>query len=108
MNKNTLTAIAVLSFAFSMPAVAGPNWDVIHRAEAIGQSHQHEKALVLPLDYGPRAITTPWVNHVRLGEMVSRTEADGKLAQRQAEQAHARKKPVEVAAHARHPLPNHS
>jgi hypothetical protein len=103
MKNHTLPAIISLLIAFSIPAVAGPNWDVIHRAEANKAAHEHEKALVLPLDYGPRAITTPWLNRERLGELVSQIDTDSKLAQ-----ARARKKAVVVAAHGHQTLPNHS
>lgn len=43
-------------------ASAGPNWDVIHEAEARHAHHAQEH--VVPLDHGPRAITTPWLNSV--------------------------------------------
>ena len=59
MMMKTLTGI--LAAAISMPALAGPNWDVIHEAEAHHLA-RHEAEHVLPLDYGPRAITTPWLN----------------------------------------------
>ena len=55
------TLTGILAAAISMPALAGPNWDVIHEAEAHHLA-RHEAEHVLPLDYGPRAITTPWLN----------------------------------------------
>lgn len=74
--KNTHTIFALaLSAAVSMPAAAGPNWDVIHKAEADKAAHKHERALVLPLDYGPRAITTPWLNRQHLSKLVAQSEA---------------------------------
>lgn len=103
MKNRALPAIISLSIAFSMPALAGPNWDVIHRAEANKAAHKHEKALVLPLDYGPRAITTPWLNRERMSELVSQADAESRLAQARDRKAH-----VVVAAHSRHNLPTHS
>jgi len=43
-------------------AAAGPNWHVIHEAEA--HHAHHAKEHVVPLDHGPRAITTPWLSKV--------------------------------------------
>ncbi|HKB60824.1 MAG TPA: hypothetical protein VKC56_12360 [Gallionellaceae bacterium] len=103
MKNRALPAILALFIAFSLPAVAGPNWDVIHRAEANKAAHIREKALVLPLDYGPRAITTPWLNRERIGELVSQADTESKLAR-----ASGRKGHVVVAAHTHHNLPTHS
>lgn len=111
MRYSTLTAIVSFSIAFSMPAVAGPNWDVIHRAEANKAhraeankaAHKHENALVLPLDYGPRAITTPWVNREQLSEQVSKLDT-----QQQVAHSHDKKKSPVVATHTHHHLSSHS
>jgi hypothetical protein len=64
MKMKTLTGI--LAAAISMPALAGPNWDVIHEAEAHHLA-RHEGEHVVPLDHGPRAITTPYLNKVYEG-----------------------------------------
>lgn len=103
MNKSSTALILALSVAFSMPAVAGPNWDVIHKAEADKAAHKHEHALVLPLDYGPRAITTPWLNRQRLSQMVSQLDARQGVAHSQ-----STKKNVVVATHAHRNLGRHS
>lgn len=63
MKTFTVTLTGILAAAMSMPALAGPNWFVIHEAEA-HHLKRHEAEHVLPLDYGPRAITTPWLNKV--------------------------------------------
>jgi hypothetical protein len=63
MKKLTVTLIGILAATSQMPALAGPNWDVIHEAEARHLAH-HAEEHVLPLDHGPRAITTPWLNKV--------------------------------------------
>lgn len=62
----TLSATLLGLFAASMelPAFAGPNWDVIHEAEARHLAH-HAEEHVLPLDHGPRAISTPWLNKMQ-------------------------------------------
>lgn len=62
------TLTGILAAAISMPALAGPNWDVIHEAEAHHLA-RHEGEHVLPLDHGPRAITTPYLNKVHEGEL---------------------------------------
>lgn len=103
MRKTSLAAIVSFSIALSMPALAGPNWDVIHRAEANKVAHKHEKTMVLPLDYGPRAITTPWLNREMIGEQVSKLNAQQQLAHSQAKKKH----PV-VATHRHQPLASHS
>ncbi len=59
-------------------AWAGPNWQVIHEAEARHAHHATEH--VAPLDHGPRAITTPWVAKVE-------AEQSAKHKQREASQS---------------------
>lgn len=89
MTKNTITIALALSAAFSMPAFAGPNWAAIHRAEA---QAAHEKAdTVRPLDFGPRALTTPWVNKE---QALAQEDAQKKVAA-----SHADKNGPAVAAH---------
>jgi hypothetical protein len=97
MKKEAMALVIALSITVSMPAVAGPNWDVIHKAEANKAAHKHEAALVLPLDYGPRAITTPWLNKERLGKLVAQIDAQQRVAHAQAKKSH-----VVVAAHPSH------
>lgn len=87
--KKSIAAVVCLSAAFSLPAAAGPNWDVIHKAEADQEAGKHPTALVLPLDHGPRAITTPWLNHVKLAEMISQLDTKNKLAKQNRKQASA-------------------
>jgi hypothetical protein len=103
MKKSTAALVIALSVPVSMPAFAGPNWDVIHSAEAKKAAHEHESALVLPLDYGPRAITTPWLNHERLGKLISQADERKKVAA-----AQASKKQVVIATHTRHDHATHS
>ncbi len=69
--KKNLTAIAALSLVFAMPAFAGPNWDVIRAAE---HSASQDNQIILPLDHGPRALSTPWVNKEIRMEMIAREQ----------------------------------
>lgn len=66
MKKSYLIAAAMLSSLVALPAVAGPNWQVIHDAENYAAAHALKVTAtseeVLPLDHGPRALTTPWLN----------------------------------------------
>jgi hypothetical protein len=91
--RHTLTTLAT-AFALgaaALPAFAGPDWQAIEHgrklhserlqaqpvasAEASGASSPAASAanahpcavepLVLPLDHGPRAQTTPYLNHLR-------------------------------------------
>ena len=64
MKKLTVVLIGILAAAVQMPAQAGPNWDAIHEGEAHHLA-QHAVEHALPLDHGPRAITTPWLNKAR-------------------------------------------
>lgn len=69
MKKVSVAVAGILAAALSAPALAGPNWDAIHEAEARHGRHAEEH--VLPLDHGPRAVTTPWLNKVHAVEMAS-------------------------------------
>jgi hypothetical protein len=51
----------------SLPAVAGPDWSVIQDARKISSLHKMiEKPSLekegLPIDHGPRALSTSWLN----------------------------------------------
>ena len=80
MNKLLIPLIGILTFGASWPAIAGP--DVLQlqaidhaRKAKLEQLARMEKAspeercryraLVLPLDHGPRAQTTPYLNQLR-------------------------------------------
>ena len=82
--KNSLLAIVgALTIAATLPAVAGPDWQVIEqarKAKTIQAEHRREanqassapragvdcqSPLVLPLDHGPRAQSTPYENERR-------------------------------------------
>ncbi len=69
--KKHLAAIATLIVA--MPAFAGPNWQIIHSAEQHA-SQAPENQIILPLDHGPRALSTPWVNKEMKVEMIAREQ----------------------------------
>lgn len=66
-------AFAVASAGMALSALAGPDWQLIEQArkaslvEAQAQVRGGTPGRVaLPLDHGPRAQTTPWLNQQRL------------------------------------------
>lgn len=98
MKKLLITLAGVLTVGATLPAVAGPDWQLIEQArkakaakmqrEAKQQSQSAvaetgtPKKLVLPLDHGPRAQTTPWSNQQRRlrAEQEVRAKAEAKGA----------------------------
>lgn len=65
----SLGLASTLTLITSMSAFGGPDWDGIEkgraakRAEAVQQAESgKEKKILVPLDHGPRADTTPWLN----------------------------------------------
>jgi hypothetical protein len=86
MKKLLITLIGALTLSTTLPALAGPDWQIIEQARKAKQTAQAERrgdayealpptgagpqkcppdALVLPLDHGPRALTTPSLNQQR-------------------------------------------
>ena len=83
MNKLLISLVGVLTLGATLPALAGPDWQAIERARQTKQAPQPEghvaavkliatgpvkcppAALVLPLDHGPRAQSTPSLNKLR-------------------------------------------
>lgn len=65
----TLGSTGVLTVA--SPVIAGPDFHMIdqartaHQARAQMQQNCETKRLVLPVDHGPRAQTTPYLNKLR-------------------------------------------
>jgi type II secretory pathway pseudopilin PulG len=78
MNRPFITVVIAITAAVSIPAVAGRDAAQISQQEkanqAMAEQHAKEEAkagkaatrIVLPLDHGPHAQTTPWVNKQRL------------------------------------------
>lgn len=87
MKKLLITLAGALAIGAVFPANAGPDWQLIEQArkaksaklqqEATQQkqnsaqtqatsANEAPKRIVLPLDHGPRAQVTPWVNQQRL------------------------------------------
>ena len=81
MKKLFITLIGALAVGAALPALASPDWQLIEHARKARQTAQFERrgetveisgravkcpqeALVLPLDDGPRAQTTPYENQV--------------------------------------------
>jgi len=87
MKKLLITLVGALTLGATLPALAGPDWQAIEHARKAKQAAQAERlgdvyetlpptaagpqkcpteALVLPLDHGPRAQTTPSLNRSRV------------------------------------------
>jgi hypothetical protein len=81
MNKLLISFIGALTVGAALPAMAGPDWATIERGRnlkpaARGDSYsalpptaagprECPPRLVLPLDHGPRAVTTSQENELR-------------------------------------------
>lgn len=77
MNKLLNSLIGAVALSAMLPATAGPDWQVIEQArknkraelaraeKASPEAKCAAKRLVLPLDHGPRAQTTPYLNDRR-------------------------------------------
>ena len=94
MKRLLVTLATAFTLGAALPAFAGPDFQAIeqarkaHRATQIArhgdtqapasadQNDRPSHALVLPLDHGPRAQTTPWLNKQR----VLRAEAQARNA----------------------------
>ena len=80
MNKLLITLAGVLALGATLPAIAGPDFQVIEQGRRLAQAKVatekgcESKRLVLPLDHGPRATSTPYLNQLRK----ERFEADMK------------------------------
>ena len=84
MKNLLISLVGAVTIGAALPAFAGPDFQAIeqarkaHRATQIArhgdtqapasadQGDRLSHALVLPLDHGPRAQTTPWLNKQRL------------------------------------------
>ena len=79
MKMALVTSIAIIALAGALPAIGGPDWQMIEEARTAKraeQQAQHDAAVaagassggcraehqVLPLDHGPRAQATPHQN----------------------------------------------
>ncbi|RTL45527.1 MAG: hypothetical protein EKK53_06340 [Burkholderiales bacterium] len=83
MNRPLIILINALALGAALPAFAGPDWQAIEQARKAKQATQMARdgnpmpakgaeamtcppdALVLPLDHGPRAQSTPYLNAKR-------------------------------------------
>ena len=74
MNKLRITLAGVLALGIPLPAVAGPDFQTMHQIEQAQKARQAEAAmekacesgrLVLLLDHGPHATSTPYLNQLR-------------------------------------------
>jgi hypothetical protein len=78
MKKHVTVLAGVFAMSLAVPALAGPNWPVIQEARKASQQHMPADANshsgeVLPLDHGPRARTTPWLNKQREQEILAQS-----------------------------------
>lgn len=83
MNRPLISFTSALTLGTALPAFAGPDWQAIEQARKAKQATQMARhgdampakadgamkcppdALVLPLDHGPRAQSTPYLNEKR-------------------------------------------
>jgi hypothetical protein len=77
MKKSLNTLIGAVALSAMLPAFAGPDWQAIEQArknkreqvaladKASPEAKCAAKRLVLPLDHGPRAQSTPYLNEKR-------------------------------------------
>lgn len=77
MKKLITTLVGIATLGVSLSALAGPDWQAIEQARKHAQAQPvkaeavtlqekcAQKRLVLPLDHGPRAQTTPNLNRQR-------------------------------------------
>ena len=94
MKKQLVTLIGALTLGATLPAFAGPDFPAIERARRAKQAMQVERhgdayeaagptaagtcpteALVLPLDHGLRALTTPQQNRLRMERYEAKLKA---------------------------------
>ena len=92
MKKLLITLISAIALGTTLPVLAGPDWQTIEQARKAKQATQAAShgdarpaagtegttcpldALALPLDHGPRAQSTPYLN----GKRKARFEAEQK------------------------------
>ena len=94
MTKLPLILVGAIYLGATLPALAGPDWQMIERARENQRAQVAEfenlateqkcsaRKLVMPLDHGPRAQTTPYLNKQRQerfeAELKACREATGK------------------------------
>ena len=84
MKKLLISLVGAVTLGVTLPSIAGPDFQAIERARKARHTTQHAtmptsaasaatemsdgapQKLVLPLDHGPRAQTTPWLNRQRV------------------------------------------
>ncbi len=98
MNKLLIALIGALTLGTVLPALAGPDWQAIEQARKAKQATQAARhgdampakgtegvtcppdALVLPLDHGPRAQSTPYLNEKRKARFDAEQKASNEAA----------------------------
>ncbi len=91
MNKLLITLAGVLTLGATLPAIAGPDFQVIRQGSKAVQTRAEtgkaetgkaceSRRLVLPLDHGPRATSTPYLNQLRKERFEAEVKACRKAA----------------------------
>ncbi len=68
MKHISLALAGMFAVSLALPAAAGPDWTVIRAGETHKSMHTQQAAKsnpqeeAVPLDHGPRALSTPWLN----------------------------------------------
>lgn len=96
MKKLLPALLAAVTLGVTLPALAGPDWQAIEHARKAKQQTQTARSdeayeamaptgagpskcppdkLVLPLDHGPRAVTTPYQNRQRVDRYEAQVQA---------------------------------
>jgi hypothetical protein len=88
MNRLLITLAGVLTLGATVPAIAGPDFQAIEQGRKTAQLRAatekgcESRRFVLPVDHGPRATSTPYLNQLRKqrfeAEMKACKEAAGK------------------------------
>ena len=81
MKKTTMALAGILAVSFALPAMAGPNWTIIHSEETYatkqhpqtGKNHNLQQD-ILPVGHGPRALSTSWLNKERELYLISQEQ----------------------------------
>lgn len=90
MNKLIYSLAGALMLSITLPVLAGPDFQVIEQARKARQEAEARRTedtaakaglrcppqpLILPLDHGPRAQTTPYLNRLRKQRFEAETKA---------------------------------
>ncbi|MDA8254294.1 MAG: hypothetical protein M0Z99_01425 [Betaproteobacteria bacterium] len=89
MNKLLITLAGVLTLGATLPAIAGPDFQIIEKGRKAAQERAatekgcEAKRFVPLLDHGPRATTTPYLNQQRKARFEAEMKACKEAAAKQ-------------------------